>query len=293
LPILIEKYRRYALLSTVASPNVRAVSKRWPGGRQPSPLATLCAALLPFALIAISPDATAQAYKCRTPDGRTVIYERPCEASERLLKAAPSETISDEQLAQAREAHRMRQEELERLEREAAAQQEAAPKVAPSPQPKESKRAEGKNRPRQGCGDATREARLTAVQQAALREICAYPLRDAKQFDTCREQILASVDVDRNALLAASCTGDPAAGQRVLATARAETPVVPSVVVPAPLPRPLRPPTPPRDCSRGGCDDKPQPPSANPAKPAGPPTVDFGGKSMNCRMQGNQIVCSQ
>jgi len=250
------------------------------------------AVMLPLWLVAVPADVAAQAYKCRTPDGRTMFYERPCEGSERLLRSTPSETISDEQLAQAREAHRLRQEELQRLEREAAAQQPVAAKAGPAPA-RENKGGNGANRQRKACGDSERDTRLTVAQQAALREICAYPLRDAKQFDTCREQILGSVDVDRNALLAASCTGDPAAGQRVLATARAEAPIGQQVVAPAPLPRPLRPPSPPRDCSKGGCDDKPQPTSANPVKPAGPPTVDFGGKSMNCRMQGNQIVCSQ
>lgn len=238
--------------------------------------------LLLLSLLLASPLAAAQAYKCRTADGRTVFYERPCEGAERTLKAVPGETISEERQAQAREAHQRRQLELQRLEEEAAAKPPLTANAVP-PATGEGASAEQ----RKECGELARNARLTAAQQAALGEICARPPRDAGGFASCRKQILDTIDADRNALIASTCTGDPEAGQRVLAAARpagrqSSRPLIVS-------PPPHRPPQNhqnPRDCSKGGCAEPP-------AKPAAAPAINLGaGGGKNCRMQGNQILCN-
>ncbi|WP_374328700.1 hypothetical protein [Azonexus sp.] len=232
-----------------------------------------------LSLLLVSPLAVAQAYKCRTPDGRTVFYERPCEGAERTLKAVPGEAISEERQAEARAAHQRRQLELQRLEEEAAAAKPPPPAAT----------ADGASpAQRKECADLARNARLTAAQQAALGEICARPPRDAGGFANCRQQILDTIDADRNALIASTCTGDPEAGQRVLAAARpAEQHALRPLIA---SPQLHRPPQNPRDCSKGGCGE----PAGKPAgKPAGPPTVNFGtGGGKNCRMQGNQILCN-
>lgn len=229
-------------------------------------------------LLLASPLATAQAYKCRTPDGRTVFYERPCEGAERTLKAVPGEAISADRQAQARETHRRRQLELQQIEEAAAEKPPAAAAVLPPAM------AEGASpEQRKECTDLARNARLTSAQQAALAEICARPPRDADGFANCRQQILDTIEADRNALIASTCTGDPEAGQRVLAAAR---PAVRHGARPF-APPPHRPPQEPADCGRGGCAQQP------PARPAAPPKINLGaGGGKNCRMQGNQILCN-
>lgn len=242
--------------------------------------------LLLFSFLLLSPLAVAQAYKCRTPDGRTVFYERPCEGTERTLKAVPSEVISEQRQAQAREAHRQRQLELQRLEEEAAATPPVATPASPPVTGEGASPAQRKE-----CTDLARNARLTAAQQAALGEICARPPRDAGGFANCRQQILDTLDADRNALIASTCTGDPEAGQRVLAAARPAEQLAPRPLIVSPQLH--RPPQNPRDCSKGGCGEPAGKPAGKPAgNPAGPPTVNFGtGGGKNCRMQGNQILC--
>lgn len=237
--------------------------------------------LLLLSLLLASPLATAQAYKCRAPDGSTVFYERPCEGAERTLKAVPGEAISEERQAQARAAHRQRQLELQRIEEEAAAAKppQAANVLPPAP-------AEGASRvQRKECTDLARNARLTPAQQAALGEICARPPRDAGGYANCRQQILDTIDADRNALIASTCTGDPEAGQRVLAAAR---PVVHQGARPVSVPPPHRPQQQvPRDCGKGGCAQQP------PTRPAAAPTTNLGaGGGMDCRMKGSQILCN-
>lgn len=239
--------------------------------------------LLLLSLLLASPLATAQAYKCRAPDGRMVFYERPCEGAERTLKAVPGEAISEERQAQARAAHRQRQLELQRIEEEAAAAK--PPQAAKALPPAATEGASPEQR--RECTDIARNARLTPAQQAALGEICARPPRDGSGFANCRQQILDTIDADRNALIASTCTGDPEAGQRVLAAAR---PAVFQGARPlfAPQPQPHRPlPQDPRHCGKGGCAEPP------PARPAAPPTTTLGaGGGMNCRMKGNQILCN-
>ncbi|MFV5214383.1 hypothetical protein ACLIIZ_11740 [Azonexus caeni] len=236
-----------------------------------------------LSLLLVSPLAVAQAYKCRTPDGRTVFYERPCEGAERTLKAVPGEAISEERQAEARAAHQRRQLELQRLEEEAAA---TKPPAAANALP--SATADGASpEQRKECGDLARNARLTAAQQAALGEICARPPRDAGGFASCRKQILDTIDADRNALIASTCTGDPEAGQRVLAAARPAVRHSPRPLIVSPPPhRPSPNPQNPRDCSKGGCAEAP-------VKPAAAPAINLGaGGGKNCRMQGNQILCN-
>lgn len=89
---------------------------------------TICA-LLYLALLALP--AQADAYKCRQPDGSTVISNIPCSDGGRTVKTTPKDTVSETNREQAEkdaerleeytdklESRRLAQEEAERKERE-------------------------------------------------------------------------------------------------------------------------------------------------------------------------------
>jgi hypothetical protein len=96
-----------------------------------SEIAMLCHRLTAFALVLLSPPASADVYKCRQADGTSVISNSPCSDGSKTVKTVANDTISAanreqaekdadrlEEYADKLEARRLAQEEAERKERE-------------------------------------------------------------------------------------------------------------------------------------------------------------------------------
>jgi len=98
-----------------------------------------------LALTLLSLSASADVYKCRQPDGSSVISNNPCSDGGKTVKTVPSDTVSEENRAQAEknadrleeyadklEAERLSKEEAERKERERQAAISAITPAGPS-----------------------------------------------------------------------------------------------------------------------------------------------------------------
>ncbi len=84
-----------------------------------------CVAVVISALLVIFPTAAhADAYKCRSPDGRTVISSEPCGAADRTESVAPAEKISAEQKAEAERQLARDRETAASLEKNRMAEEE-------------------------------------------------------------------------------------------------------------------------------------------------------------------------
>jgi hypothetical protein len=104
--------------------------------------------LLLLSLLLLASPAKADAYKCRQPDGRTVISAEPCAEGSKVVKTVPNDTIPDAERERAeREAARLREQaeksqsarqemEQQREKEERQAQRErAAAQPAPAAEP--------------------------------------------------------------------------------------------------------------------------------------------------------------
>ncbi len=122
---------------------------------------------LAAAALLLAPAAGADAFKCRSPDGRVVISSEPCTAGSRTETVTPAEKISPEQKAEAEKQLAREREALAERERlrddDARRDQDSQRRLAEEESARRSRCLESAQRE----PDATQRANLIAACQGA------------------------------------------------------------------------------------------------------------------------------
>jgi len=229
--------------------------------------------------------AQAQAFKCRTPDGKSFFSDTGCPGKSTVLTVQQAEYISAERQRQAHEVNERRSTQLQQMDNENAAFNESLRRQQQAVAAEDARQAaiqgqqqanDNMKRQRDECDQLATNRNMSRSQRAALAEICAKPEPSRERFDGCKEKIAKATSPSQRAMIASTCTGDPEAGARVRDVSR-----------PAPMPMPA--PTPPlaviKNCNGGSCADQ----MGNRYNTTAGKTVRQDGK--RCHQQGNAMYC--
>lgn len=165
----------------------------------------------------------ADAHKCVTPSGKTVITDSGCGGIGKSKGSYESERISIERQRQAQAVTDRNMAQIERINSEDRAYRESLRQQQESYARSEERSMDtarqqeidnGIKRQREECKDMASRA-TSRSQRAALSEICAKQEPDSNKFNNCKDQIARASSPSQRALIASTCTGDPDAGKRV------------------------------------------------------------------------------
>lgn len=225
--------------------------------------------------------AQAQAFKCKTPDGKSFFSDTGCPSQSSVQSVRQSEYVSTERQRQAQEVNDRRASELHGIDNEKAAfneslrQQQQAAAAEDARQAVIQSRQQGTDnlrRQRDECDQLATNKNMPRSHRAALAEICAKPEPDNQRFNDCKEQIAKAGNPSQRATIASNCTGDANAGARVREVSRPPPPPPgPSIIT---------------SCDGGGCWDN----RGNRYNGSGQTMFRSDGKA--CTRVGTQLQCN-
>lgn len=167
--------------------------------------------------------AQAQAFKCKTADGKTFFSDTGCPSQSALQSVRQSEYVSADRQRQAQEVNSRNASQLGGIETQKAADKESVRRQIIALEREDARQAAvvrqqeaetNIKRQRDECSDLSRRT-TTPAQSAALSEICAKPQPDRDRFNDCKDKLARATSPSEQALIAATCTGDPNSAARV------------------------------------------------------------------------------
>lgn len=225
--------------------------------------------------------AQAQAFKCKTPDGKSFFSDTGCPSQSSVQSVRQSEYISADRQRQAQEVNERRAAQLQQMDNENTAYNESLRRQQQAVAAEDARQAsiqrqqqanDNMRRQRDECDQLATNRNMPRSQRAALAEICAKPEPNRGRFDDCKEQIARAGNPSQRAMIATNCTGDANAGARVREVSRPPAPPPgPSVIT---------------SCDHGGCWDN----LGNRYNGSGQTMFRSDGKA--CTRVGTQLQCN-